>query len=170
MKLEIERKYMLNEYPEGLLADGSLRLLGKTVIEQTYLALTETEEIRVRKLTADSGETVYTHTFKRGHGLSREEAEYEIGAELYQQLLEGSERLPLIKTRTRVLDEAGRLYEIDEYHQFSLMTVEAEFATREEALAFAAPSWIGEEIGSQSEFRNKSLWASVQTRQAPKAF
>lgn len=164
MNLEIERKFFVTEFPQSLIASGALTLSGVKVIEQTYLALTETEEIRVRRLEcSNTGTTSYTHTYKRGHGLTREETEYDISEEIYRQLLEGSGRKPLIKTRTKVLDASGRLFEIDEYHQYKLMTVEAEFASEEEALAFTAPPWFGVEVGSEEEYRNKSLWAAVQT-------
>lgn len=163
MNQEIERKYFLSAYPQALLDSGELKLAGREVIEQTYLALTESEEIRIRRLAPENGEPAhFTHTYKRGHGLSRGEAEYEISEEIYNQLLEGSGRHPLIKTRTRVLDGAGRLFEIDTYHQFNLKTVEAEFATVEEAVGFTPPSWFGEEVGSQQEYRNKTLWRTVQ--------
>lgn len=163
MNQEIERKFFLSVYPQALLDSGELKLAGREVIEQTYLALTETEEIRIRRLApADGGSAHYTHTYKRGHGLSRGEAEYDISEEIYNQLLEGSGRLPLIKTRTKVLDASGRLFEIDDYHQFKLKTVEAEFTSVEEAERFAAPDWFGEEVGSQQEYRNKTLWREVQ--------
>lgn len=166
MNREIERKYLLHSYPHDRIQSGELQVVGRKTIEQTYLALTKSEEIRVRKLTADQQPPTYTHTFKRGHGLSREEAEYEISEEIYEQLLERTELSPLIKTRTKVTDETGRIYEIDEYHQFNLMTVEAEFESEEEARGFTAPAWFGPEVGSEQEYRNKELWASVQRKQS----
>lgn len=163
MNQEIERKFFLAADPQELLVSGALQPAGRVVIEQTYLALTETEEIRIRRLFPEGeGTPSYTHTYKRGHGLSRGEAEVEIGEEIYKQLLEGSGRLPLVKTRTKVRDASGHLFEIDDYHQFDLKTVEVEFVSEEEAMAFEAPSWFGEEVGSQQEYRNKTLWRSVQ--------
>ncbi|MDF2922869.1 MAG: adenylate cyclase [Paenibacillaceae bacterium] len=163
MNLEIERKYMLESFPAQWIESGDLKIAGRSRIEQTYLALSADEEIRVRKLVSeDSGRTFYTHTFKRGLGLAREEAEYEINEGIYKQLLEGSGRSPLVKTRTKVLDGAGRLYEIDEYHQFHVMTVEAEFSSEEAALAFLPPVWFGKEVGSEQEYRNKYMWAKLQ--------
>lgn len=164
MNKEIERKYFLKYYPHDQIEEGLLQFAGRKTIEQTYLALTESEEIRVRKLNQEDGEPTYTHTFKRGHGLSREEAEYEISAGIYRQLLDGTGRVPLIKTRTKVLDKSGQLFEIDEYHQFNLMTVEVEFGSEEEALGFTPPSWFGPEVGSQQEYRNKRMWASLQRK------
>ncbi|WP_438447863.1 CYTH domain-containing protein [Gorillibacterium sp. sgz5001074] len=164
MNQEIERKYLLNAFPKREIDSGELKVVSRRTIEQTYLALTETEEIRVRKLFAEGSKPVFTHTFKKGHGLSRGEVEYEISAEIYHQLLDDSGYSPLIKTRTKVQDPSGRLIEIDEYHQFDLLTVETEFQSEEEALAFVAPAWFGPEIGSELEYRNKRLWSSVQRR------
>lgn len=164
MNKEIERKYLLPSFPHDQVKDGAIRITARKTIEQTYLALTESEEIRVRKLSRDGEEPSYTHTFKRGHGLSREEAEYTIEADIYRQLLEGTGRAPLIKTRTVVEDREGRVFEIDEYHQFHLLTVEAEFRSEEEARAFTPPAWFGPEVGSEEEYRNKQLWASVQRK------
>ena len=115
MNQEIERKFFLTEYPHDRIASGELQVTGRKTIDQTYLALTETEEIRVRKLSSDSAPPTYTHTYKRGHGLSRGEVEYEISAELYQQLLDESDLKPLIKTRTKVLDPLGRTFELDDH-------------------------------------------------------
>lgn len=163
MNLEIERKYLLAAIPKDLIESGALQRSGRLRIEQTYLAFSGPEEVRVRKLTdEDNGAVSYTHTFKRGTGLAREEVEYTISEDIYLQLLENSGRSPLLKTRTKVTDSTGRLYEIDDYHQFGLLTVEVEFNSEAEALAFTAPSWIGEEVGKEREYRNKELWASVQ--------
>lgn len=161
MGLEIERKYLLAAFPSEHIAGGELKVLSKVEIDQTYLALTETEEIRVRRIDKD-GETDYTHTFKRGYGLSREEVEYAISADIYKQLLEGTKRKPLKKIRTTVTSGEYH-FEIDEYLQYDLLTVDVEFASVEEAHRFTPPAWFGREIGSEYEYRNKQLWLSVQS-------
>jgi adenylate cyclase len=164
MNHEIERKYLLPAYPQDLIDSGELIVKSRKTIEQTYLALTEEEEIRVRKLSSEGSAPVYTHTYKRGHGLSRGEAEYEISEQIYRQLLENTGRAPLVKTRTKVTAGSDKIVEIDEYHQFNLLTVEVEFDSEEEALAFTPPAWFGSEVGSEMEYRNKELWASVQKK------
>lgn len=163
MSLEIERKYLLAAVPSDLISSGQLKVLSKVAIDQTYLALTDAEEIRVRRIGKD-GESSFTHTFKRGYGLSREEVEYGISAQIYNQLLEGSKRKPLKKNRTTVA--YGELnFEIDEYLQYDLITVDVEFASEEEALRFVPPPWFGREIGNEVEYRNKQLWYSVQSEE-----
>jgi len=79
MSLEIERKFLLSEMPQKLIQGGELHILSEQYIEQTYLALDAAQEIRVRAITdTATGDKSYTHTFKQGNGLSREEVEYTI--------------------------------------------------------------------------------------------
>ncbi|QAY65067.1 CYTH domain-containing protein [Paenibacillus protaetiae] len=165
--VEIERKYLLGRYPEAELASGGLRLVERKHIYQTYLAFSGDQEIRIRKLVVEAGEAQgteqYTHTFKRGTGLSREEIEYPISRQVYEQLLGLGELVPLQKTRTTVEDRNGRLFDMDDYAGLQLLTVEAEFASEQEALSFQPPEWFGRELGNEEEFRNKKLWLDLQT-------
>jgi CYTH domain-containing protein len=77
--LEIERKFLLVNDPEQLIKDGVITFRSEQRIEQTYLALDEQQEVRVRRLVdLTTNDVHYTHTFKSGNGLKREEIEYEI--------------------------------------------------------------------------------------------
>ncbi|WP_206105445.1 adenylate cyclase [Paenibacillus thalictri] len=165
MSQEIERKFMLGRFPEQEIREGYLQFISRKEIDQTYLALSKGEEIRIRKL-SENGEAEYTHTFKKGNGLSREEIEYAISEPIYSQLLAQSGKTPLKKTRTTVV--AGELhYDIDEYRpQFDLTVVEVEFPDEASAHRFAAPDWFGREVGSEEEYRNKKLWRSLQDNPA----
>jgi adenylate cyclase len=160
MNLEIERKFKLGRFPQQEIESGALKLITRQLIDQTYLAFSKNEEVRVRRLSTEQGDT-YTHTFKRGHGLAREEIEYSISADIYEQLLQGSGKKPLRKTRTS-LEAGGLHFDIDEYEQFNLAVVEVEFHSEEEAAGFQSPDWFGPEVGSEEEFRNKKLWVTVQ--------
>jgi CYTH domain-containing protein len=160
MGQEIERKYLLAKVPTELIREGVLRVVSRKVIEQTYLAFSNQEEVRVRKLISD-GEVGFTHTYKRGNGLLREEIEYEIGPDIYEQLLTGSSRKPLVKTRITV-EADGYEIDIDEYAQFDLCVAEVEFPDVEAANRFQPPAWFGQELGSEEEYRNKTLWITVQ--------
>ncbi|GAA0375597.1 CYTH domain-containing protein [Bacillus horti] len=162
MGLEIERKYLLEKFPQDRISQGQFKVLARQSFEQTYLALTDYQELRVRKIVEEKeGQCTksFVHTFKEGQGIARKEIEYEISEELYDQLIEGKK--PLKKVRTTVVEE-GMVYEIDEYSGFDMMTIEVEFKTEEEAKSFSAPEWFGEEVGSEKEYRNKTLWASLQ--------
>lgn len=164
MALEIEHKYLLPQFPTELLNSGELQLSHVQRIEQTYLAYDSNEEIRVRRLEEerDGQRSVYfTHTFKRGQGLVREEMEYEISAEIYAQLLAAVGYSPLVKTRTTLIYQ-GRSIEIDEYAQFKLVVAEVEFASLHDAEQFVAPAWFGAQLDRQFEYSNKQLWMSLQ--------
>ncbi|OCT14648.1 hypothetical protein A8709_25025 [Paenibacillus pectinilyticus] len=163
MGAEIERKYLLSAFPAEELANNELTQVSKQYIYQTYLAFSEDQEIRVRKLVDSSGESHYTHTFKFGHGMVREEIEYNITAPIYTQLLERTGLIPLEKIRT-TLEAGGVTFEIDEYKQIDLLVVEVEFADLEAAQRFEAPSWFGRELGAEEEFRNKSMWVALQKK------
>jgi adenylate cyclase len=163
MSAEIERKFLLPMFPAAELDNKVIKLVSKQYIYQTYLAFSEDQEIRVRQLVDSSGESHFTHTFKSGHGLVREEIEYNISEPIYKQLLERTGLIPLEKIRTTV-EYQGFHFEIDEYKQVDLMVVEVEFPNIEAAKLFTVPAWFGRELGQEEEFRNKSMWVQLQTR------
>ncbi|CAH1209176.1 Inorganic triphosphatase [Paenibacillus allorhizoplanae] len=163
MGAEIERKYLLTAFPAAELANNELTQVSKQYIYQTYLAFSDDQEIRVRQLVDSSGESHFTHTFKSGHGMVREEVEYSITEPIYKQLLERTGLIPLEKIRT-TLEADGVTYEIDEYKQIDLLVVEVEFPDLQTAEQFVPPSWFGRELGSEEEFRNKSMWVALQKR------
>ncbi|MBA2943464.1 CYTH domain-containing protein [Paenibacillus sp. CGMCC 1.16610] len=165
MSAEIEKKYLLPAFPASELENQDIKLVSKQYIYQTYLAFSEDQEIRVRKLVDSSGESHFTHTFKSGHGMVREEIEYNISETVYKQLLDHTGLIPLEKIRTTV-EHAGLYYEIDEYKQVDLAVVEVEFPSIEAAEQFEAPAWFGRELGSEDEFRNKSMWVALQKKSA----
>lgn len=159
---EIEKKYILREFPQALLNKGVLNLVKVEEIYQTYLALTKGQEVRVRKLlVTENGQTSekYTHTFKKGSGMVREEIEYEIDRDIYDQLTK--DKKPLYKKRTTLSDQ-HYTYEIDQYEHVQLEVVEVEFANELEAETFIKPAWFGDEVSGKKEFSNKKLWVSLQ--------
>ncbi|MDD9271370.1 CYTH domain-containing protein [Paenibacillus sp. GCM10023248] len=163
MGKEIEKKFLLPAFPAGELDEGTIKLVSKQYIYQTYLAFSEDQEIRVRKLVDSSGQTTYTHTFKSGHGMVREEIEYGISEPVYKQLLERTGLIPLEKIRTTV-ECGGLFFEIDEYKQVDLAVVEVEFPDVAAAERFEVPAWFGRELGAEEEFRNKSMWIALQDK------
>ncbi|MEC0232117.1 CYTH domain-containing protein [Paenibacillus alba] len=161
MGAEIEKKFLLPAFPTEELSRSEIALVSKQYIYQTYLAFSEDQEIRVRKLVDSAGSSHFTHTFKSGNGLVREEIEYRISESIYKQLLERTGLIPLEKIRTTVAYQ-GYHFEMDEYKQVDLMVVEVEFPDLEAAQRFEAPSWFGRELGQEEEFRNKSMWVQLQ--------
>jgi adenylate cyclase len=161
MSKEIERKFLLSSFPNDEINKLGMKRISQKKIYQTYLAYTEEQEIRVRQLVDNEGNSQYTHTFKSGHGLVREEIEYEISEDIYKKLLAHTGLVPLEKIRTTV-EHQGFEYEIDEYKQVELTVVEVEFPDVEAAQGFTVPSWFGRELGQEDEFRNKTLWVKLQ--------
>lgn len=164
MALEIERKFLISEFPKAFLEDGSIVLVKEQVIDQTYLALDKDQELRVRRIKdLATGDISYTHTFKRGFGLAREEVEYPISAGIYEQMIHSRGAIPLVKKRTTVKWNDYML-EIDDYHQIKLMVLEIEFESEEEATSFEPPDWFGQDISTDKQFSNKKVWRDLQSR------
>ncbi|MCK8485634.1 CYTH domain-containing protein [Paenibacillus sp. MBLB2552] len=162
MPLEIERKFLLPEYPEHLIREGQLVVRSEHAIDQTYLALHEDQELRVRRIEdIRTGEIHYTHTFKRGFGLSREEVEVSISEGLYTQITGIHQAVPL--TKRRVTAEWNQLtVEIDVYDQIDFIVLEVEFGSEEEARAFVPPAWFGPDISTDKRYSNKKVWGDLQ--------
>ncbi len=162
MSFEIERKYLLDRSVDQLVKDGHIELCKEQRIEQTYLAMDSNEEIRVRKIKdAASGEVSYTHTFKRGNGLVREETEYAISALIYEQLMSAFGYTPLTKNRITA-SWNNQVIEIDLYDQVQLAVLEIEFETLEAANSFEAPAWFGNDISGEKKYSNKKVWRELQ--------
>ncbi|MFB9273711.1 CYTH domain-containing protein [Cohnella cellulosilytica] len=164
MALEIERKFLLAEFPDSLVREGAIVSVKEQRIEQTYLAIDDTQELRVRKIKdLASGELEFTHTFKNGNGLVREEIEYSISESLYEQLMKASGAIPLTKVRTTA-EWGGMTVEIDTYDQLELRVLEIEFDSEEAATRFQAPDWFGPDISSTKQYSNKTVWKKLQER------
>jgi adenylate cyclase len=162
--LEIERKFLLTETPSRLIAEGKLKVHMERRIEQTYLALDSDQEFRVRKLTdLATGEVSFTHTFKQGNGISREEFEVDISESIYGQFVRAFGAVPLTKNRITA-DWEGITVEIDTYDQLALAVAEVEFASEADAHAFVAPDWFGKDISSERQYSNKTVWKQLQER------
>ncbi|MEC0092980.1 CYTH domain-containing protein [Paenibacillus macquariensis] len=163
MPLEIERKFLLPEMPVlSAEEEGKLQFRTEHRIEQTYLAMDSNQELRVRRIIdLDTNEMTFTHTFKKGNGLSREEIEYSISEEIYDQIVQAFDAIPLTKNRITAVWE-DTVIEIDYYDQVELIVVEVEFDSLEEANAFVAPHWFGKDISAEKHYSNKKVWKDLQ--------
>ncbi|MFE4713166.1 MULTISPECIES: CYTH domain-containing protein [Paenibacillus] len=164
MGQEIERKFLLPEYPEQRIEQGELKIVTRHSIDQTYLAIDGGQELRVRKISdLDTGEVFYTHTFKDGKGIQREEIEYRISEGLYTQMVEAVRAIPLVKERITALWN-GVTVEIDVYTQLELAVLEVEFDSLEEAESFQAPDWFGKDVSTERQYSNKTVWKELQNK------
>lgn len=150
---EIERKFIVYEVPESLVVQSEKE------IAQTYLAVGP-EEVRVRRIVQDDTLS-HTMTIKKGTGLSREEIEFDISEETYQQLLANGNPMPLIKKRQAIL-HGEYFFDLDHYPRTGLTVVEVEFNSEEDAAAFIKPDWFGREVTTDQRYKNQNLWKRNQ--------
>lgn len=164
MALEIERKFLLPEFPEQLIQSGELKVVTRHNIDQTYLAIDGAQELRVRKITdLASGEVTFTHTFKNGIEIKREEIEYFISEGLYNQMIEAVNAIALVKERITAVWN-NTTVEIDIYSQLKLSVLEVEFESLEEAESFVAPAWFGKDVSTEWQYSNKVVWKELQNK------
>lgn len=141
---EIERKFILKEFPSGISCKGEK-------IEQAYILAGE-REVRIRNV----DNLRFYLTEKMGNGLIRQEYEKEILKDDCQRLLKLSKGRVIHKTRYHYPIKENLIAEIDCYEgkQAGLKTVEVEFSNINDAENFKPPVWFGEEITDNKKYKN----------------
>lgn len=156
LKQEIERKFIINEIPDGLVP------YEEKMIHQNYLSVVKDEEIRLR-MEVEDGTKTYDITYKKGTGLVRDEFQFPIQEDLYKDLL--------AKIKEKSIKKFRRFYwlgdhelMIDKYLEMKddLVVAEIEFVSEEAANFFEVPEWFGKEITYDKNFKNKNLWKKIQ--------
>ena len=141
--MEIERKWMVNGWPEGN-AFPPLALVEEFSMRQGYLCVHPT--VRIREEALKGGETAYILCFKSGSGLAREEIERPIDKKLFDELETKIIGKPLIgKIRRSYVLSDGLVLEVnhvDEGRPTEFWYAEVEYPTVE-----AARSWKPEAFG-----------------------
>lgn len=146
--LEIERKFLVKNLPEGL------ELSPHTVIIQGYVVITEDgTEVRVR----DKG-GLYFQTVKSGGGKTRSEVEMSISRQQFEALWPLTKGKRVEKTRYEISYE-NRVIELDVYHGDlnGLVTAEVEFDSEEVSNQFTPPGWLGQEVTEDRRYKNQNL-------------
>ena len=92
--MEIERKWMVNGWPEGS-GFPVLPLKEEFAMRQGYISVHPT--VRIREEALKGGKTDYILCFKSGGGLAREEIERSIDKELFDELEQKIIGKPLIE-------------------------------------------------------------------------
>lgn len=148
MAIEIERKFLVEELP---LADMQQAVVEE--IQQGYLIREPEREVRIRR----KGELFYL-TEKKGTGLSREEHEMLISELIFDTLWPLTAGTQLEKARSTFLFDGYQL-ELDVYHGAlqPLMTLETEFSSEEQALAWSPPWFAGLEVTGDKRYKNAQL-------------
>ena len=161
--MEIERKWMVTGWPEGLPMEEEFAM------RQGYISVRPTVRIREEALTG--GETKYILCFKSGSGLAREEIEREIDKELFTQLEEKMIGKPLIgKLRRSYQLPDGLVLEVnhvDEGQPTEFWYAEVEYDSVEQARGWDPAScgladYLNDDVTDQPGQSMGEYW--VQTR------
>ncbi len=146
--MEIERKFLAEKHllPAGWEEVHSARL------SQFYISLDPT--IRIRKQDEE-----YILTVKGSGSIAREEFELKITKAQYEELLP--------KAATKTVEKQRYFYKLDEKSTaeidiyfgelLGLLTIEVEFSSMEDCMAFEAPSWFGKEVSEDKRYKNTNL-------------
>lgn len=145
--IEIERKFLVKAMPD-------LTHAQKTYIHQGYITHTnDSVEVRLRQR-----DEQYFLTVKSGSGMVRNEHEISIDQQQFEILWPETEGRRIEKHRwTGQLNEHS--FELDVFmgDLKSLVLVEVEFFTTEQADNFKPTDWFGREVTVDKRYKNKSL-------------
>jgi CYTH domain-containing protein len=149
--VEIERKWLVDELP------GDLGAWDAQELEQGYVAITDSAEVRVRRRGGEGGEARLT--VKSAPGLTRVEEELVLEPEAFARLWSLTEGRRVVKTRHARELAPGVLLELDVYAGAlqGLSTLEVEFSDERAARAWEPPAWAGREVTGDAAFANQAL-------------
>jgi len=145
---EIERKFVVDVLPEGMLASAKSRR-----IRQGYLVCQTAREIRIRD---DAGQ--YFMTVKQGAGLKRQELEIGIDKRQFDALWPLTEGHRIEKERYQ-LSLSGVMLEIDVFAGglAPLVMAEVEFDNEAASSAFTVPAFCTREVTYEADYKNACL-------------
>ena len=144
--MEIERKFLIKKLPDNL---DSYK---KRIIEQAYLCTSPV--VRIRRSNDD-----YYLTYKGKGMMVREEYNLPLTKEAYLHLKEKIDGRLIEKTRYLISLTDKLTAELDVFHGdlAPLTLVEVEFESVEEANAFTAPEWFGEDVTNDGRYHNSNM-------------
>ena len=144
--MEIERKFI----PPA--PAFSLSVYPARALRQGYISTSPT--IRLRRQ-----DESYILTIKGAGTLAKEEFELPLSAEQFDTLWRKVEGVAIEKTRFLIPLGGGLTAELDEYHGAlaGRYTVEVEFSTIDDAMAFVPPPWFGMEVTEDYRYSNAVL-------------
>jgi CYTH domain-containing protein len=144
--MEIEKKYLLKHLPDFASYEYHK-------IEQAYLCTNPV--VRVRK-----EDNNYYMTYKGSGMLAREEYNLPLNQESYEHLKEKADGNVIGKTRYLIpLGKEDLVAEVDVFEEpfAPLIMAEVEFESEEQANAFEAPEWFGEEVTFDGRYHNSYM-------------
>ncbi len=154
---EIERKFLVKTLPD-------LSKAQNTYIHQGYLThANDSVEIRLRQK-----DEQYFITVKSGAGMVRGEREISIDQKQFETLWPDTQGKRIEKHRWTGLLDTGQTFELDLFmvDLESLVLVEVEFSSRQQAESFQPADWFGLEVTDDKRYKNKALAMDPQAIEA----
>jgi len=145
MATEIERKFLVQ-------GTDWKSLTTPTLYRQGYLNSEPNRTVRIRVINDSAFITIKS----KNSGISRQEFEYAIPCEDAIELLQLCETAPLEKYRY-CLTVGQHLWEIDEFIGVNQGLIVAEVELISESESFEKPTWLGDEVSSDSRYYNSQL-------------
>lgn len=144
--MEIERKFLIPTLPENL-SNYPCKEIAQGYINREPV-------IRIRR-SNDS----YILTCKSQGLMVREEFELPLSKEAFEHLKPKTDGIFIEKTRYLIPYDEKHTIELDVFHgQLApLVLAEVEFASIEDANAFVAPDWFGEDVTNSPKYHNSNL-------------
>ena len=146
MAKEIERKFLVKSDEWRALADGVL-------YRQGYLNSVKERTVRIRTVGDKAFLTIKGITI----GATRVEYEYEIPTSDCNAMLDGLAEKPIIEKKRYKIKFSGLTWEVDEFFGENAGLIVAEVELTSEHQTFEKPSWIGEEVTSDTRYFNSNL-------------
>ena len=159
--MEIERKFLLKEIPKNL----SYEIHSK--IEQAYITNGTYPEVRIRKSQNLDGPYPYYifHyiTFKSQGDIQREEVEFPISGNIYDQILKMINKSPIIKDYYVFKDEkTGYNIEVSSIDDGKFIYAEVEFNSIDEAVEYEFPIEDVMEITGNPDYKMSNYWFNTR--------
>jgi CYTH domain-containing protein len=151
---EIERKWLIDKdkIPYNLKGNN----VDVFDIQQTYICFDP--EMRVRNYNNGQAYEMTVKLNMTRDGLVRDETNYEITKEQYDNLVKKKEGNTIHKTRYQFYED-GEVIAIDIFHDDldGLAYMEIEFASIEESNAYGNPDWVIKDVTADINYKNGHL-------------
>ncbi len=157
MAIEIERKFLLNAFPESLLSNGEN-------IRQGYMLNKKDRVVRIRI----SGDKAFLTIKGATHRASRNEFEYPVPRQDAQQMLSLFCEDPLIEKIRFQVRYKGSEWVIDQFTGLNQGLIVAEIELNAIDQPFEKPDWIGKEVTHDSRYFNSNLIKTPYSTWDPK--
>ncbi len=150
--MEIERKFLIEGFPEGL------EEISRARVRQGYLCVKPTVRIRSSE---KAGKTDYRLCFKGEGTIARQEVELPLEPEVFAQL-EDLLEMPMVTKDYRVYALPGGLKLecslVDEGTPTAFYYAEVEFESLEAAYAFQPPAFLGRDVTEERGYSMGEYW------------